>query len=192
MRQVSANAIGNPFHQSSGDPGVSTSSILPQIDPDALGPPVRRLVMIMVGAAALALALALRAPLSLTVLGLLLFGALHNVLEIRYVAGRFAALLTGRFLLLLLALTSGIAFCRLTAQFWPVGSRYAEVAHRLPDLGGRMLDRASRRAIGGRAQRARRRGVRVVLLSGVPLRAAGAPAQSGAADLPVGLGRPDP
>jgi hypothetical protein len=82
----------------------------------------------MGGAAALALALALRAPLSLTVLGLLLFGALHNVLEIRYVAGRFAALLTGRFLLLLLALTTGIALCRLTGQFWPVGARYAEVA----------------------------------------------------------------
>jgi hypothetical protein len=62
------------------------------------------------------------------VLGLLLFGVLHNVLEIRYVAGRFARLLSGRFLLLLLALTSGIACCRLTAQLWPTGSRYAEVA----------------------------------------------------------------
>ena len=73
----------------------------------------------MLGAAALSLAVALRAPLTLTVLGLLLFGVLHNVLEIRYVAGRFAAVLTGRFLALLLALTSGIALCRLTAQWWP-------------------------------------------------------------------------
>ena len=82
----------------------------------------------MLGAAALSLAVALRAPLTLTVLGLLLFGVLHNVLEIRYVAGRFAAVLTGRFLALLLALTSGIALCRLTAQWWPAPARLAEVA----------------------------------------------------------------
>ena len=49
-------------------------------------------------------------------LGLIVFGVLHNVLEIRYVAGRFASLLTGRFLVLLLILTSGIALCRLTAS----------------------------------------------------------------------------
>ena len=64
----------------------------------------------------MSLVFALRAPLTVTVLGLLLFGVLHNVLEIRYVAGRFAALLTGRFLVLLLALITGIALCRLTAQ----------------------------------------------------------------------------
>ena len=68
----------------------------------------------------------------LTVLGLLLFGVLHNVLEIRYVAGRFAALLTGRFLALLLALITGIALCRLDrASLARSGSRYAEVGHRL-------------------------------------------------------------
>ena len=78
----------------------------------------------MLGAAALSLAVALRAPLTVTVLGLLLFGVLHNVLEIRYVAGRFAAVLTGRFLALLLALTSGIALCRLTAQWWPAPARW--------------------------------------------------------------------
>jgi hypothetical protein len=82
----------------------------------------------MLAAAGASLALAVGAPLTVTVLGLLLFGVLHNVLEIRYVAGRFAMLLTGRFLALLLALTSGIAVCRLTAASWPGGSRYAEVA----------------------------------------------------------------
>jgi hypothetical protein len=81
----------------------------------------------MLAAAGVSLTLAVGAPLTVTVLGLLLFGVLHNVLEIRYVAGRFATLLTGRFLALLLALTSGIALCRLTATSWPVGSRYAEV-----------------------------------------------------------------
>ena len=87
----------------------------------------RRLIVFMLAAAAASLALAVGAPLTVTVLGLLLFGVLHNVLEIRYVAGRFATLLTGRFLALLLALTSGIALCRLTASGWPLGSRYAEV-----------------------------------------------------------------
>jgi hypothetical protein len=82
----------------------------------------------MLAAAGASLALAVGAPLTVTVLGLLLFGVLHNVLEIRYVAGRFATLLTGRFLALLLALTSGIALCRMTASSWPLGSRYAEVA----------------------------------------------------------------
>jgi hypothetical protein len=87
----------------------------------------RRLTGFMLAAAGVSLTLAVSAPLTVTVLGLLLFGVLHNVLEIRYVAGRFATLLTGRFLALLLALTSGIALCRLTATSWPVGSRYAEV-----------------------------------------------------------------
>lgn len=81
----------------------------------------------MVGVAVLAFALAVRAPLTLTVLGLIAFGVLHNVLEIRYLAGRFAGLLTGHFLLLLLALTSGIAICRVLAQLWPIAARYSEV-----------------------------------------------------------------
>ena len=81
----------------------------------------------MVLAAAGALALAVRAPLSLTVLGLIAFGVLHNVLELRYVAGRFAAILTGRFLVLLLILISGIVACRLAAGYQPVIARYAEV-----------------------------------------------------------------
>ena len=43
----------------------------------------------MLAAATGAMALATRAPLATTVLGLIAFGVLHNVLEIRYVAGRF-------------------------------------------------------------------------------------------------------
>jgi hypothetical protein len=78
-------------------------------------------------AAALSLAVALRAPLATTVLGLIAFGVLHNVLEIRYVAGRFAGLLTGRFLRLLLVLTSGIALCRLAAGYWPGPARAVEI-----------------------------------------------------------------
>lgn len=76
---------------------------------------------------AVALAIALRAPLAVTVLGLIAFGVLHNVLEFRYVIGRFATLLTGRFLTLLLLLITGIVMCRLLATFVPVGARYAEI-----------------------------------------------------------------
>ncbi|MFF4378548.1 hypothetical protein [Kitasatospora sp. NPDC001547] len=63
--------------------------------------------------AVLALALALRAPTGLAVLGLAAFGLLHNVLELRYVAGRFAAVLAGPLLRLLLVLVTGIVLCRL-------------------------------------------------------------------------------
>ncbi|MEE1788006.1 hypothetical protein PUR71_34650 [Streptomyces sp. SP17BM10] len=66
-----------------------------------------------VGAAALALVLALRAPTGLAVLGLAAFGLLHNVLELRYVAGRFAVVLAGPLLRLLLVLVTGIVVCRL-------------------------------------------------------------------------------
>ena len=123
MTQVSANPTAKPSHHSRGESAGSTTTSLP-----ATVPPVRLLVGLMLAAAAGSLLLAVRAPLVVTVLGLIAFGVLHNVLEIRYVAGRFAGLLSGRFLLLLLALCSGIALCRLTGQLWPAGSRYAEVA----------------------------------------------------------------
>jgi hypothetical protein len=61
-----------------------------------------------------ALAVALRAPL-------------HNVLELRYVTGRFAAVLSGRFLWLMLALISGIVVCRLAALFVGEPARIAEI-----------------------------------------------------------------
>ena len=60
-----------------------------------------------------ALGLALRLPVATTVLGLALFGVLHNVLELRYVLGRFSSLLTGPFLTLVLALITGVLVCRL-------------------------------------------------------------------------------
>ncbi len=57
-----------------------------------------RVIWLFVGAAAVALAVAVRAPLATTVLGLMAFGVLHNVLELRYVSGRFAPVLSGRLL----------------------------------------------------------------------------------------------
>ncbi|MGW2254006.1 hypothetical protein ACWCXH_27995 [Kitasatospora sp. NPDC001660] len=64
-------------------------------------------------AVVLALVLALRTPTGLAVLGLAAFGLLHNVLELRYVAGRFAVVLAGPLLRLLLILVTGIVVCRL-------------------------------------------------------------------------------
>src|SRR5215213_3629429 len=80
----------------------------------------------LVLAAVAALALALRMPAATTVLGLVAFGVLHNVLELRYVAGRYESVLNGRFLLLLVGLVTAVAVCRLA----PVGyaSRAAEIA----------------------------------------------------------------
>ncbi|GAA1033470.1 hypothetical protein GCM10009557_35290 [Virgisporangium ochraceum] len=78
-------------------------------------------------AAAGALALAVNAPIATTVLGLVLFGVLHNVLELRYVAGRFASVLSGRFLVLLVALVSGIVVCRVAALVVGAPARYAEI-----------------------------------------------------------------
>jgi hypothetical protein len=78
-------------------------------------------------AAAAALALALRAPLPTTVLGLVAFGVLHNALELRYVTGRFAGVLAGRFLALLVALVSGIVLCRVAGLVVGSPARYAEI-----------------------------------------------------------------
>jgi hypothetical protein len=50
---------------------------------------------------------------STTVLGLVAFGVLHNVLELRYVLGRFESLLRGPFLILLGGLITGVLICRL-------------------------------------------------------------------------------
>ncbi|MGH8920488.1 MAG: hypothetical protein ACRD0H_19510, partial [Actinomycetes bacterium] len=64
-------------------------------------------------AATLCLALAFVAPLATTAIALMLFGVLHNVLELRYVGGRFAEVLSGTFLTLMVALITGIVGCRL-------------------------------------------------------------------------------
>ncbi|MGE5829339.1 MAG: hypothetical protein ACM30G_13430 [Micromonosporaceae bacterium] len=75
-------------------------------------------------AAGVALGLALRLPIATTVLGLAAFGVLHNVLELRYVLGRFDAILTEPFLWLLLGLISGVVACRLLP---PAFGRPAEI-----------------------------------------------------------------
>jgi hypothetical protein len=75
--------------------------------------------LLFAAATCVALALALRAPLLLTVVGLVTFGVLHNALELRYVMGRFANVLRGPLLWILVALISGIVGCRLAGARTP-------------------------------------------------------------------------
>ena len=101
------------------------------------------LVPVFALAAGTALLVAVRAPLATTVLGLIGFGVLHNVLELRYVAGRFAGVLRGRFLVLLLGLVSGIVLCRLTGARIPeillaYGVLAAGVVHAVRPAGWRL------------------------------------------------------
>lgn len=60
----------------------------------------------------LVLAVSLRMPAGTAVVGLASLGILHNVLELRYMAGRFQQVLHGPFLRLLAALITGIVLCR--------------------------------------------------------------------------------
>ncbi|MFJ7911448.1 hypothetical protein [Kitasatospora sp. NPDC096204] len=76
-------------------------------------------------------------------LGLAAFGLLHNVLELRYVAGRFAAVLAGPLLRLLLVLVTGIVLCRLLPP-----SRVAQSAEILLAYG--LLAAACRYGLRGR------------------------------------------
>src|SRR5688572_17935995 len=109
MSQVKANAGRYPPPKCSTSPTIPTAVSNSVPPPDSTRrPPSALLVAGLLAAATGALALATRAPLATTVLGLIAFGVLHNVLEIRYVAGRFGRLLTGRFLGLLLGLITGI------------------------------------------------------------------------------------
>jgi hypothetical protein len=82
-------------------------------------PSATRQTLVLAGATVAALVLALRAPLLLTVLGLVTFGVLHNALELRYVSGRFAGILRGPLLWTLAALISGIVLCRLLGARTP-------------------------------------------------------------------------
>lgn len=56
---------------------------------------------------------AARAPLLASVVGLMVFGILHNVLELRYVLGRWRGAFTGPFRVTVLALVTAIALARL-------------------------------------------------------------------------------
>jgi len=99
----------------------------------------------VLAALAASLAISLGAPMATAVIGLILFGVLHNLLEIRYVVGRFSSVLGRPFLDLLLALITGIVVCRLLVG---VVGRPAELAEIL--LGYAILALAARHGLDGR------------------------------------------
>ncbi|WP_333771487.1 hypothetical protein [Streptomyces sp. IBSBF 2435] len=76
-------------------------------------------------ATAIVLALSLRMPAGTAVVGLASLGILHNVLELRYMAGRFERVLHGPFLRLLAALITGIVLCRVLPA--SAGTRDGEI-----------------------------------------------------------------
>jgi len=86
-----------------------------------------RLIVLFVATTAAALAVAVQAPLATTVLGLMAFGVLHNVLELRYVAGRFAPVLSGQLLVVLIALITAIVLCRVAGMVVGQPARLAEI-----------------------------------------------------------------
>lgn len=86
-----------------------------------------RVIWLFLATATAALAIAMHAPLATTVLGLMAFGVLHNVLELRYVAGRFASVLSGQLLVVLIALITAIVLCRLAAVAVGQPARLAEI-----------------------------------------------------------------
>ena len=103
------------------------------------------ITLVMLGSVALSLGAALGAPMVTAVIGLILFGVLHNLLEIRYVVGRFGGFLSRPFLDLLVALVTGIVVCRLLVG---VVGRPAELAEIV--LGYAVLLAAARHVLVGR------------------------------------------
>jgi hypothetical protein len=114
-------------------------------DPASAGPRSRAITLLVLGAVGASLAVALGAPVATAVIGLILFGILHNLLEIRYVVGRFSGVLGRPFLDLLVALITGIVVCRLLVG---VVGRPAQVAEIL--LGYAVLTAAARHGLDGR------------------------------------------
>lgn len=105
----------------------------------------RTVTVLMLGATLAATALATSAPMATAVVGLILFGVLHNLLEVRYVVGRFSDLLTRPFLSLLAVLVTGVAASRLLSGVAPASARIAEIV-----LGYAILATAAHHGLAGR------------------------------------------
>jgi hypothetical protein len=128
-------------------PAVPASAPAAPAAPAALAAVARSRVvtLVMLVAVGASLAVALGAPMATVVVGLILFGVLHNLLEIRYVVGRFSGLLTRPFLDLLLVLVTGIALCRLLAGVVGRPAQLAEIV-----IGYVVLAAAARHGLDGR------------------------------------------
>lgn len=105
----------------------------------------RTVTLLVLLAAVASLGVALRSPVATSVIGLILFGVLHNLLEIRYVVGRFGSVLGRPFLDLLLVLVTGIVVCRLLAGVIGRPAQLAEIA-----LGYAVLAAAAQHVLDGR------------------------------------------
>ncbi len=149
------------------------------------------ITLVMLGSVALSLAAALGAPMATAVIGLILFGVLHNLLEIRYVVGRFSGVLGRPFLDLLVALVTGIVVCRLLVGVVGRPARARGDRPRLRRPRGRRPPRAGRPPSGGGVGGHRCRGCRVADLPGPPRRRADPPPPRRAALLPLGVVAPD-
>lgn len=127
-----------------GRAGVGAATPL---EPAAPGPRAGVLSAAFVAVAAGVLALTLGSPVSTIVVGIVVLGVLHAILELRYVAGRFSGLALGLgqpFLRLLALSVAGIVLSRLLlgivgrpAQILEIVLGYAIVAISIP----RVLDR---------------------------------------------------
>ncbi|GAA2742172.1 hypothetical protein GCM10009868_11110 [Terrabacter aerolatus] len=105
----------------------------------------RSVTLFVLAAAAASLALSLRSPVATAVIGVILFGVLHNLLELRYVVGRFSSVLGRPFLDLLVALVTGIVVCRLLVGMLGRPAQLAEIA-----LGYAVLLGAAHHVLDGR------------------------------------------
>ena len=124
---------------------TQTRPIGTALDPAVAVPRSRAITLLVLAAVGASLAVALGAPMGTAVIGLILFGILHNLLEIRYVAGRFSGVLARPFLDLLVALVTGIVVCRLLVG---VVGRPAQLAEIL--LGYAVVAAAARHGLDGR------------------------------------------
>ncbi|MFC7595725.1 hypothetical protein ACFQU3_10440 [Terrabacter sp. GCM10028922] len=123
---------------------TQTRPVSTDADP-GVAPRSRAITLLVLGAVGASLAVAVGSPIATSVIGLILFGILHNLLEIRYVAGRFSGVLGRPFLDLLGALITGIVVCRLLVG---VVGRPAQLAEIL--LGYGVLAAAAWQGLDGR------------------------------------------
>jgi len=106
---------------------LSVSSVSSRPAPAVALSRSRGISLAMLAAVGASLGVALGAPVATAVIGLILFGVLHNLLEIRYVVGRFSGVLGRPFLDVLLALVTAIVVCDLLAGVVGRPARLAEI-----------------------------------------------------------------
>jgi hypothetical protein len=146
---AATSAATRAFRSTSGSaPTTPDEARLPErpdsVPGDGSGHPLALATLLLV-AAATALLLAVEAPIPTVVIGLILFGVLHILLELRYVTGRFSGFLSRSFLELLAVLITGIVVCRMLAGVVGRPAQLAEIV-----LGYAILAVGAQRGLRGR------------------------------------------